>query len=130
MEGEDILETSGMTLYHMEGVSSPFSSLISQGAGWELSEAALLSHHDFQKPIPLGDSVPRLFHPQNQLASFQSQPGQNLLCLKGSSVGTSRNSLWKCMFALSYKEDKTQTEVTVLGILVKHKQILTSIEII
>lgn len=33
MEGEDILETSGITLYHMEGVSSPFYSLISQGAG-------------------------------------------------------------------------------------------------
>lgn len=69
----------------------------------------------FRNQLPLVTRSPdhTLFLPQNQLASFQicslkSQTGQNLLCLSGSSVGTSRNNLWKCIFALYWSENKTE----------------------
>jgi len=53
---------------------------------------------------------------QIQFSDTKSFPWYNIsfwraqvkLCLSGSSVGTSRNNLWKCIFALYYGENTIQ----------------------
>lgn len=111
MEGEDlILESSWIGSISSRETQVPIL-LVFQEPQWELNEAGVAA------VSWVSETTPRWFSPQPSSSpkpmsifstmEFKSQTGQNLLCLSGSSVGTSRNSLWKCKFALYYSGNKT-----------------------